>query len=130
MGGGSTRQTRSAGGFDFSDLFSGFSGGGYDEPTPRTREREEESLDVTNTVIVPIFDLILGTKVDVETVYGKHLSLMVKEGTKPGTRFRIAGKGRKTGNRTGDMFVVVEAKMPKTIPDDVRKLLESIKYRL
>jgi hypothetical protein len=32
--------------------------------------------------------------------------------------------------RTGDMYVVIEAKMPKNIPDDVRIVLESLKYRL
>lgn len=38
---------------------------------------------------VPIFDLILGTKLDVETVYSKHLTLTIPTGTKSGTKFRI-----------------------------------------
>lgn len=44
---------------------------------------------MTKTVEVPIFDLILGTKLDVETVYSKHLTLTVPTGTKSGTKFRI-----------------------------------------
>lgn len=82
------------------------------------------------TVEVPIFDLILGMKLDVETVYGKHLTLTVPEGTKPGTKFRIKGKGRQSEGQTGDMFVIAEAKMPKDVPESIRKLLESIKDQI
>jgi len=91
---------------------------------------EEPSLDVIKTVEVPVFDLILGTKIDIETVYSKHLTLTVPLGTKSGTKFRIKEKGRQSGGKTGDMFVIVEAKMPKEIPEDIRKLLESIKDRI
>jgi DnaJ-class molecular chaperone len=30
----------------------------------------------------------------------------------------------------GDMYVIIEAKMPKDIPENIRKLLESIKDQL
>lgn len=122
--------------FDLGDLF----GGGMGQKSRRTtgserahtepKKTEKPSLDVIKTIEVPIFDLILGTKLDVETVYSKHLSLTVPVGTKPGTKFRIKEKGRQSEGKTGDMYVIVEAKMPKEVPDDVRKLLESIKYRL
>ena len=79
---------------------------------------------------VPIFDLILGMKLDVETVYSKHLTLTIPTGTKSGMKFRIKGKGRQSGGETGDMYVIVEGKMPKEIPENIRKLLESIKDQL
>lgn len=91
---------------------------------------EEPLLDVIKTVEVPIFDLILGTKLDVETVYSKHLTLIIPTGTKSGTKFRIKEKGRQSGGKTGDMYVIVEGKMPKDIPENIRKLLESIKDQL
>lgn len=103
------------------------SGASSHRPEP---EVEKPSLDVIKTVEVPIFDLILGTKLDVETVYSKHLSLTVPSGTKPGTKFRIKGKGRQSGTETGDMYVIVEGKMPKEIPENIRVLLESIKDQL
>jgi len=103
---------------------------GFERAHTESKKAEKPSLDVIKTVEVPVFDLILGTKLDVETVYSKHLSLTVPTGTKPGTKFRIKGKGRQSEGKTGDMYVIVEARMPKEVPDDVRKLLESIKYRL
>ena len=63
-------------------------------------------------------------------VGGKNLSLKIPPLTKPGTKFKIKGKGRNAHGRTGDLFVVAEAKMPQNVPADVEKLLESIKYRL
>lgn len=125
-----------AGGFDFSSLFGnaqGFGGQDFEDRTRRSRKSAPEPepelpvLDVEQTQQIHLFDFLLGTKVDVTTVYGKHLSLTVKPGTQPGTRFKIAGKGRQSDGRTGDMYVKVEAKMPKEVSDQMRTLLESIK---
>jgi len=119
--------------FDLGDMFGGGIWGRkrqsthFEEPQ---KPKEEPSLDVMKTIEVSVFDLILGMKLDVETVYSKHLSFTIPVGTKHGTKFRIKGKGRQSGGKTGDMYVIVEAKMPKEVPEDVRKLLESIKYRL
>lgn len=126
--------------FDFSDIFSMFGQGGADPMNgfgwaqstrqQATKKTEPVNLDVIEHIDVPVMDLILGTKIDIKTVYNEYLKLKVPEGTKPGTRFKIKEKGRKEAGRTGDMYVVVDAKMPKNIPDDVRIVLESLKYRL
>ncbi|MFA6090461.1 MAG: DnaJ domain-containing protein [Candidatus Gracilibacteria bacterium] len=124
--------------FDLGDIFGGGMGGGQkrrssarDEHTHAPKsEPEKPVLDVIKTVEVPIFDLILGTKLDVETVYSKHLTLTIPAGTKSGMKFRIKGKGRQNGGETGDMYVIIEGKMPKEIPENIRKLLESIKDQL
>jgi len=103
----------------------------YDEVSHAPKpEPEKPSLDVIKTIEVPIFDLILGTKLDVETVYSKHLTLTIPSGTKSLTKFRIKGKGRQSEGETGDMYVIIEGKMPKEIPENIRKLLESIKDQL
>ncbi len=106
-------------------------GSGARQGSRQSRENPPEEvlpfLDIEQTVQIHLFDFLLGTKVDVTTVYGKHLTLTIKPGTQPGTRFKIAGKGRHTEGRTGDMYVKVEAKMPKEIPEQMRILLESIK---
>lgn len=87
--GGSGRGSTHGFEFDLGDLFGSMGGS---RKTSRTSAREEQaqksepekpSLDVTKTVEVPIFDLILGTKLDVETVYSKHLTLTIPTGTKP-----------------------------------------------
>ena len=125
--------------FDFSDLFwdmmwwarskktnaNPFSW----EKTYSQIKKEPQKLDVEKTYEVPIFDLLLWTKLNIETVYWENLKLKIPEWTKPWTKFKIKEKWRKSEWRTGDMFVIVDAKMPKSIPDDVKILLESIKYR-
>ena len=118
--------------FDFSDILSGMAGHGQTRGAERrtTSEPRTETLDVTETCEVPILDLLLGTKLDVETVYRERLSLKVAPCTKPGTKFRVKGKGRTTDGRTGDLFIIVDAKMPKELPEDIRKLFETIRYRL
>lgn len=79
---------------------------------------------------IHLFDFLLGTKLDITTVYGKHLTLTIKPGTQPGTRFRIAGKGRTDGGKTGDMYIKVEAKMPKELSEQMKTLLTSIKDQI
>jgi curved DNA-binding protein len=143
----------------FEDIFSQFSGGGFgggsgfggdpfgsggfggssSRGRPSSSSRDEfqsseaeiaPSLDVEQTIEVHIFDFILGTKVDVQTVYNKTLSLTIKPGTQPGTKFKISGKGRSSDGRIGDMFVIVKAKVPAVIPEQMRVLLESIKGQI
>jgi molecular chaperone DnaJ len=122
--------------FDLGDLFSGVwwhqqsrRSPWREDPTQKV-ESEKLSLDVTKTIEVPIFDLILGMKLEVETVYSKHLTLTIPQGTKSGTKFRIKWKGRQSDGETGDMYVIIEGKMPKEIPENIRSLLESIKDQL
>lgn len=123
----------SAGGFDFSDLFGGFGGTNTSakqqtksEPKPKT----EENLNVTETVEIPFLDFLFENKISIKTVYNKNITLKVKAFTKPGTKFRIKGEGRKSGTKTGDMFVIVDAKMPKEIPPHTEKMIEAIRYEL
>jgi molecular chaperone DnaJ len=129
----------SDGGFDFSSIFgasSWFGGHDFEDRGFRTGKTAQKSepdlpvLDVEQTQQIHLFDFLLGTKIDVTTVYGKHLSLTIKPGTQPGTRFKIAGKGRQSEGRTGDMYVKVEAKMPKEISEQMRTLLTSIKWQI
>lgn len=134
--------------FDLNDIFSNMfswwrktkSQANYSNPfewfsnqsrQQSTKPKEEKPiLDVEKIYEVPIMDLILGTKIDIQTVYNENLKLKIPEGTKDWTKFKIKGKWRTSNGKTWDMFVVINAKMPKNIPDDVKKLLESIKYRL
>jgi DnaJ-class molecular chaperone len=74
---------------------------------------------------------LFDTAVSVKTVYGKNLALKVKAGTKPWTKFKIKGKGRTSNGKTGDMYVIVNAKMPRTPLDArVEKMVEAIRYEV
>jgi len=140
-------QSHSSQNFDFSDIFGEmfswnsrkssrnsydpFSWFSWEQKTQSQPKKEvKPNIDVEQSYEVPIMDLILGTKLNISTVYNENLKLTIPEWTKPGTKFKIKWKGRSSEGKTWDMFVIVDAKMPKNIPDDVKKLLESIKYRL
>jgi DnaJ-class molecular chaperone len=43
-------------------------------------------------VEIPFLDFLYDTSISVQTVYRKTLSLKIKAGTKPGTKFKISGK--------------------------------------
>jgi DnaJ-class molecular chaperone len=89
------------------------------------------NLDVTETILVPFFDFLYDTSLSVKTVYGKMLTLKVKAGTKPGTKFKISGKGRSQDGKTGDMFIIVDAKMPITpLEPNIEKMIEAIRYQI
>jgi molecular chaperone DnaJ len=124
--------------FDLGDIFGGWKrsrkspweGGqrGFAQEEPK---KEIPNLDVTETIEIPFFDFLSDRSIDVRTIYGKHLTLKVKAGTKPGTKFKITGKWRTSEGKTGDMYVIVDAKMPKTPLDPhVEKMVEAIKYQV
>lgn len=126
MGQWQTRQKNQWFEFDFWDMFGEAPRG----RKPETQAKEEINLDVIETVEIPFFDFLYDTSVSVKTVYGKHLTLKVKSWTKPGTKFRIAGKWRTQWGKTGDMYVIVDAKMPKDIPASIQPMIDAIRYQV
>jgi DnaJ-class molecular chaperone len=152
FGGGQYRSSGQSGGYE--DIFSQFGGmgwqqaGGFEfdigdlfgggrkqskrsEPKHEEPKKEIVNLDVTETIEIPFFDFLYDTSVSVKTVYNKVLTLKVKAGTKPGTKFKISGKWRSADGKTGDMFVIVDAKMPKLPLDTtVEKMIEAIRYQI
>ncbi len=127
---------RQSGGFEF-DLGDIFSGMGWGRRGSQREEFEEEpkkkeipNLDVTETVEIPFLEFLYDTSVDVRTVYGKHLTLKVKAGTKPGTKYKISGKWRTSEWKTGDMYVIVDAKMPKDIPASLKPMVDALRSQL
>ncbi len=133
FGGGWGRQS---GGYDFDlgDILSGMGGGRRtwqrEEFEEEPRKKEVPNLDVTETVEIPFLEFLYDTAVDVRTVYGKHLTLKMKAGTKPGTKYKISGKWRTSEWKTGDMYVVVDAKMPKEIPVSLQPLVEALRSQI
>jgi len=120
--------------FDFSDFFTGWAWMWWwpqNNSYKKTHTQEKEpDLDVTEVVEVPIFDLILGTKINVKTVYNDNLTIKIKPGFKPWKKLRVKWKWRISNGKTWDLYIKVEAKMPDNLPDDIKRLLEDIKYRV
>lgn len=119
--------------FDIGDLFSwgGRTHARSQQPKQEVPKKEIPNLDVTESVEIPFFDFLYDTSISVKTVYGKVLTLKVKAGTKPGTKFKISGKWRTMEWKTGDMFVIVDAKMPKNpLNPTVAKMIDAIRYQV
>jgi len=118
--------------FDFWDLFWGMwwqgrtrSSSQYD--TRREAPPKPESLDFEKTYEIPVFDMILGCKIEVSWVYGQKAKLTIPAGTKSGSKFRIKEFGKSEWSKKWNLIIKAVAKMPKSISDTDMSLLEQIR---
>ena len=83
---------------------------------------------ILSTEEISVFDAILGTEVEVETVEGVKV-LKIPAGTQPGTDFRLRGLGvpHMRGGGRGDHIVQIKAKVPKKLNKKQKKLIEELK---
>lgn len=88
---------------------------------------EREGHDLYCAVPVSFTQAALGTELIIPTPYGEQ-TLKVPEGTQPGARFRIKGKGVPVLNRNvkGDLFVDVQVQVPHKLTKQQRALLEQL----
>ena len=86
---------------------------------------ERDGNDIHITIPLDFVDAILGTQIEIPTVYGDKL-LNIPAGTQPGQMLRMKGHGVKdirTG-KPGDQYVHLEIKMPTTLNKEQKKCLE------
>ncbi len=117
--------------FNFEDLF-GWAGWGRRTSTnyARQEQKKPETLDFEKTYEVPIFDLILGCKIEVKWVYWNTAKLKIPASTKPWSKFRVKWFGKKEPGKEGNLIVKVEALMPKNISDVDMSMLERIRENI
>lgn len=119
--------------FDFWDLFGNMWGQqGRTRSSSQYDRREQQTqkpitLDFEKTYEVPVFDMILGCKIEVSWVYGQKAKLTIPAGTKSGAKFRVKEYWKSEWSKKGNLIIKVEAKMPKTISDIDKGLLEQIR---
>ena len=85
---------------------------------------KRDGNDIHLTVPIDFVDAILGTSVDVPTVYGEA-TLNIPSGTQPGQVFRMRGQGVKDlrNGRPGDQYVHLDIKMPTSLNKQQKDLL-------
>ena len=85
--------------------------------------------NILTTENISIFDLMIGSSVEIETPVGRHFSLTIPKGTKPGTVFSISGQGIPNVNtrRPGNAHIKVEAVIPKIKDEEILQRLKDIK---
>jgi curved DNA-binding protein len=86
-------------------------------PNPQWSRRDQH---LSTDHAMSIWDLILGTEIQVRDILGSTLSLTIPPGTQPGTTFRLRNRGLASrSGPSGDLFVRVQATIPDNIPESV-----------
>ncbi len=85
--------------------------------------------DLTTRLSVPLTTAVLGGEADVMTLLGKTLRLKVPPGSQPGQKMRLRGHGLPalgSKGEPGDLFVVIDVALPRTLTNEERKLYEEL----
>jgi len=93
-------------------------------------DRDNDNLIVKKDVNV--FDLLLGCVIIITTLENKKLELKIPQGTQIGTTFSIPGYGvpnMRSGKR-GNLYVTIDAKIPKITDNSVLNKIQDIKKEL
>jgi molecular chaperone DnaJ len=77
-------------------------------------------------VKINLSQAVLGTKIKVRTLSGKHAILKIPEGTQPGTTFKLKGMGITKDGTHGDQFVTVNVAIPTDLSPEEKKLFEKL----
>ncbi|MCR5308877.1 MAG: molecular chaperone DnaJ [Bacilli bacterium] len=89
-----------------------------------------EGNDIKLEIPLDFVDAILGTTIDVPTVYG-DVQVTIPAGTQPNTVLRLKGQGvrdLRTG-KPGDQYIKVIIQMPTSLSKDQKELLEKYKEK-
>ena len=91
------------------------------------RTFRREGLDLFVDVPVSIREAVLGAKVQVPTLDGK-VTLTLPAGSDSGTRLRLRGKGvpRPGDDPAGDLFAVVQIRVPSKVDSETAAALEEL----
>lgn len=109
--------------FDFWDLFWNFS----KQSSQRQEPKQKETPDINKTYEIPVFDLILWCKIEVEWFLWQKAKLKIPENTKPWTKFRVKEFGKNIWWIKGNLIVTIDVKMPKNISEVDKNLLNTIR---
>lgn len=77
--------------------------------------------DIYLKVPINITEAVLGTKKEIPTLFG-NVKLTIPEGTNTGDKQRIKGKGI----NKGDMYIIMDVRIPKKISREQKKLFEEL----
>ncbi len=84
-----------------------------------------EGLDVHCTVPINVAQAMLGTKLKVRTLDGKHVVLRIPAGTQAGRKFRIRGQGIEKNAARGDQIVEVQVDVPAKLSPEQEAMIKS-----
>ncbi len=74
-----------------------------------------EGADLVSTVPINVAQAMLGSRIKVRTIDGKHVVLRIPGGTQNGQKFRISGQGIEKNGKRGDQYVEVKIELPEKL---------------
>ncbi len=85
---------------------------------------ERKALDLYLKLPVTLAEAYRGTTIEVPTPSGR-VKLRVPAGTQAGSKLRLRGKGLTRGSKTGDLYAVVDIRMPEARSNELEEALEA-----
>ncbi len=77
---------------------------------------------------IPLTSFLLGDEIEVTTPDGKKVKAKVPPLIKPGAKLRLRGLGLPLeGGRQGDLYVILQPKIPEKLTSEQRSLIERLK---
>lgn len=98
---------------------------------PHSRFRREGTSLIFEKEI-SVWDALLGTSVDIETLDNKTLSITVPAGTQPETVFSCRGEGlpQMRSRMRGNLLLKIKVSIPKNLTPDQLEKIKQIKYNV
>lgn len=95
-------------------------------------EFERDGFDLHKFEKISVFDLMLGTKVAIETIDGRKLSASIPKGIDLSKEIRLTGQGLPYVNSTqkGDLYVGIIPVFPKNLTKAQEETIEKLKKEL
>ena len=84
-----------------------------------------DGLDLHCSVSINVAQAMLGTRLKVRTVDGKHVVLRIPAGTQGGRTFRIKGQGIEKGGARGDQLVEIRVDLPEKLSPEQEAMIKS-----
>lgn len=108
----------------------GFFGGKSGDLYICVKINQNETIIDGNDIIckVPIspFEAVLGGTISINSVNG-NIQLTIPPLTQSGQKFQISNKGLKTNGNVGDMIIIVEIQIPKSLSEEEKSLYGKLK---
>ena len=94
-------------------------------------EFKRQGADLLKEIEIPVLDAITGCERKVKTIDDKVLSVKIPQGSEDGNMIRLKGYGMNVygSDERGDLYGKIKIKMPKSISDDEKSIIESLKER-
>jgi molecular chaperone DnaJ len=85
---------------------------------------ERDGLDLIVRAEVNVAQATLGSKITVETLDEKKVTIKIPPGTPSGKRFRIRGQGVTKDSKTGDLLVEIGVVVPEKLTPEQERLMK------